>query len=357
MESAKEDNVSTTVFYVSDTVVEFEVEVRDPSPGGAPCTQITVVPSTVTVAPSGGTQQLAVTPKDAGGNALSNRTVAYITENSAIATVNASGLVTGVALGTCNVYVWCENVVVVVPVTVQSGAWIPTSSAGLEQWIKGDAGITIGTGVSAWADQSGKGRGYAQPTGSKQPLNSNTINGLAVVTFDGVDDVLDGSGVFPTAMPAGPYTEIVVFKLVGTPGATKTMLQDVSDGTVMSAVVFNNGSAKYMIDGGNGNANARTIPDGVDTNLHKLIITWDGAQALANADYAVRLDAVAKAVSASGLNHAHSTLDRPALGAQLRDVVDSWLAFHLCERFRYSRVLPAGEIASAEGYIQTRWGI
>src|SRR5690242_13474167 len=59
---------------------------------------VTVTPATASV-PAGGTVQLTATPKDANGNPLTGRTITWQSSNSAIASVNGSGLVTGVATG------------------------------------------------------------------------------------------------------------------------------------------------------------------------------------------------------------------------------------------------------------------
>jgi len=63
-----------------------------------PVASVTVTPATASV-PTGGTVQLTATPKDANGNPLSGRTITWQSSNSAIASVNGSGLVTGVASG------------------------------------------------------------------------------------------------------------------------------------------------------------------------------------------------------------------------------------------------------------------
>jgi uncharacterized protein YjdB len=60
------------------------------------------VPVSVTVSPSatipaGGTQQLTAATYDANGNVLTGRTITWASSNAAVATVPASGLVTGVA--------------------------------------------------------------------------------------------------------------------------------------------------------------------------------------------------------------------------------------------------------------------
>jgi len=63
-----------------------------------PVASVTVTPATASVA-MGGTVQLTATPKDANGNPLTGRTITWQSSNSAIASVNGSGLVTGVATG------------------------------------------------------------------------------------------------------------------------------------------------------------------------------------------------------------------------------------------------------------------
>jgi uncharacterized protein YjdB len=63
-----------------------------------PVASVTVSPATASVA-VGQTVQLAATPRDGSGNPLSGRAVTWATSNAAVATVNGSGLVTGVAAG------------------------------------------------------------------------------------------------------------------------------------------------------------------------------------------------------------------------------------------------------------------
>src|SRR5438132_713943 len=63
-----------------------------------PVASVTVTPATAGVA-VGSTVQLTATPKDANGNPLTGRVVTWQSSNSAIASVNGSGLVSGVASG------------------------------------------------------------------------------------------------------------------------------------------------------------------------------------------------------------------------------------------------------------------
>src|SRR5207249_1514584 len=59
---------------------------------------VTVSPASVSVL-QGQTVQLTATPRDANGNPLTGRVITWQSSNSAIASVNGSGLVTGVGRG------------------------------------------------------------------------------------------------------------------------------------------------------------------------------------------------------------------------------------------------------------------
>jgi uncharacterized protein YjdB len=63
-----------------------------------PVGSVTVTPSSPTVN-VGATLQLTATTKDLDSNVLTGRTVTWMSSNTGIATVSASGLVTGVAAG------------------------------------------------------------------------------------------------------------------------------------------------------------------------------------------------------------------------------------------------------------------
>ncbi|HTD70324.1 MAG TPA: Ig-like domain-containing protein, partial [Gemmatimonadales bacterium] len=63
-----------------------------------PVASVTVAPGTGSVA-VGSTLQLAATPRDANGNPLTGRTITWRSSNATVASVNGSGLVTGVAVG------------------------------------------------------------------------------------------------------------------------------------------------------------------------------------------------------------------------------------------------------------------
>src|SRR5207302_6078782 len=99
--------------------------------GTASVTVANVPVASVTVSPTtpnmyvGGTVQLTATLKDASGNVLTGRTVTWTTSNGAIATVSASGLVTGVAVGAGTITATSEGQSGTAAVTVSS---VPVAS-------------------------------------------------------------------------------------------------------------------------------------------------------------------------------------------------------------------------------------
>jgi uncharacterized protein YjdB len=71
-------------------------------------TSVTVAPPTASV-PVGQTVQLTATPKDANGGPLTGRVVTWSSGNTSVATVNGSGLVTGVVAGSATITATSEG--------------------------------------------------------------------------------------------------------------------------------------------------------------------------------------------------------------------------------------------------------
>ncbi len=67
-----------------------------------PVSSVSIVPSSVTLA-SGKTAPLTALPMDDDGNVLSGRTISWATDRTLVATVDASGVVTGIAPGTARI--------------------------------------------------------------------------------------------------------------------------------------------------------------------------------------------------------------------------------------------------------------
>jgi len=91
-----------------------------------PVVSVTVTPAPATVE-AGSTVQLTATPRDASGTPLTGRTVTWSSDNTAHATVNGSGRVSGVAAGSATITATCEtktgtSLVTVTPAITGGGA-------------------------------------------------------------------------------------------------------------------------------------------------------------------------------------------------------------------------------------------
>jgi hypothetical protein len=74
-------------------------------------------------------------------------------------------------------------------------SWTPADLADLRAWYKADAitGLSDGDPVSTWSDSSGGGYDLTQTSTARPLYQTNTLNGLPVVEFDGSNDTLDAS--------------------------------------------------------------------------------------------------------------------------------------------------------------------
>ena len=77
---------------------ELPIDLPPPPPPPVPVASVTVSPGASSIV-AGTTAQLSATTKDAQGNTLSSRAITWSSSAEAVATVNATGLVTGVSAG------------------------------------------------------------------------------------------------------------------------------------------------------------------------------------------------------------------------------------------------------------------
>lgn len=91
------------------------------------------------------------------------------------------------------------------------------TSVPVAQWVRSDLGITQGTGVSAWADQSGNARDFTQGTGAAQPLytaSDATLNNLPTVSCNGTAQFMDSTWSRP-APATTPTWMWFIFRATG----------------------------------------------------------------------------------------------------------------------------------------------
>jgi uncharacterized protein YjdB len=125
--------------------------------GSAALTVSSVPVATVTVSPAsasirvGATAQLTATTKDSAGGVLTGRTVTWSTSAAAVATVSASGLVTGVAAGTATITATSEGKsgASAITVTVVPVASVTIAPASVSLFVSKTAQLTVTTKDSA----------------------------------------------------------------------------------------------------------------------------------------------------------------------------------------------------------------
>ena len=100
---------------------------------------------------------------------------------------------------------------------IRSGAPSTIPTAGLQLWLRADAGVdTLNGTVNRWHDQSGNGNDAIQASGSRQPsLVIGQLNGKPVVRFDGLNDKLGFTG---TTQMTQFSLFVVLNNHVGAPG-------------------------------------------------------------------------------------------------------------------------------------------
>tara|TARA_R100001440_G_scaffold53805_1_gene73610 strand:- start:2977 stop:3813 length:837 start_codon:yes stop_codon:yes gene_type:complete len=95
-------------------------------------------------------------------------------------------------------------------------SWNPSNlKAGkLHAWFKADSvSGSDGDSIASWSDSSGNGNTASQATSSRQPtLQTNELNSLPVVRFDGTNDILSDSDIAALDVGTGDIWMAVVFK-------------------------------------------------------------------------------------------------------------------------------------------------
>ncbi|PYO70297.1 MAG: hypothetical protein DMD69_00115 [Gemmatimonadetes bacterium] len=148
------------------------VTVAAPPPAAVASVSVSPASASVSV---GQTVQLAATPKDANGNPLTGRTVTWSSGNSGVATVSASGIVTGVSPGAATITAASEGKSGTAAVTVSS---VPVASVAVSPT---SASVSVGQTVQLAATPTGVSAGAATITAA-----SEGQSGSAAITVTSV---------------------------------------------------------------------------------------------------------------------------------------------------------------------------
>jgi hypothetical protein len=200
---------------------------------------VTVSPSSSSIA-AGQTVQLGTTLRDAGGNTLVGRVVTWASSNTATATVNASGLVTGAAAGSATITATSEGKSGTASITVTV---VPVASVSVAP---ATLNLTVG--------QTG------QLTSTQRDANGNPLTGRSVTwtTNNAAVATVNSTGLV-TARGTGSAT--ITATSEGKSGSAGITVTGSGPGTPIDTV--------FIEDFESGNLSQ--WEDGVDASKHRVV--------------------------------------------------------------------------------------
>lgn len=222
----------------------------------------------------------------------------------------------------------------------------PKSISGLSLWLDAaDAStITIGTGVSVWADKSGNARNATQGTGGKQPAYSSTISGKNVVTFLGTDDTMQipanaafnatSQSIFIVARQNTAGNQSLFYKADG--NAVNGIQMKYRAGTTFWLYQQNDNSSETIVSNSVTNSN---------TNIFAVVLEPSAQAGWINGT----------AANTSTASRTYDNNSGPWLGSR-RDVGEYFIG-DIAEVLHWNRALTTTERQSVQNYLGKKWGI
>jgi hypothetical protein len=222
----------------------------------------------------------------------------------------------------------------------------PKSISGLALWLDAadSSTVTIGTGVSQWADKSGNAVNALQGTANNQPAYQVSVfNGRNAIYFDGTDD--DLATAANAAINVTELTLLVVFR-----GDAAS-----NDGVVTKSglTLDPNGFGLYTRSApeiwfqGDDTEQAHCTRSGAYTNLSLAVL-----RGTATAQSA-RLNGQEGTPSAVATSYA---ANRPLRIGTRRAGVE-FFAGYVCEVLLYNRVISTGQETALRDSLKTKWGL
>ena len=243
-------------------------------------------------------------------------------------------------------------------------AFSPLDIAGIQLWLKADAGLWQDAAmttpavadtdpVGGWADQSGNANHATQATAGNRPLLKLAIqNGRPVVRFDGTDDWL---GLPNAAMPVQNHTVFAVVNATSNAGSKIIIARSYNYGAFYLCVLANNhptGPRKLRLavnDGLlTGTANADGTPALVvgryDSANNKIFVNGADEQTAANAAGAINYNAN----------------DGATVGVLYDSNLSLFAAYmsgDVAELLLYNSALSTANRQAVEAYLNSRWAV
>lgn len=238
-----------------------------------------------------------------------------------------------------------------------ASGWTPASLPNLVGWFDATVGVTVGTGASAWADQSGAGNNVAQATTSDQPATGSvTINGLnALGDWTSEDSLQMTSGC---TIPIYGQNALTLFVALKTPSSFSNSPTIVTGDTNTHGVMMRigTGGAVELVQPGSfllfaGTATVATSTaavvgftmDGAATSTFQTFVNSGTAEA-SGSHSAISGTPAAFCIGRDNNYGGYSWVGGGATGGDIAEIV-------AC-----SSVLGSTDLASLYTYLSGRWG-
>jgi hypothetical protein len=208
----------------------------------------------------------------------------------------------------------------------------PDDLAGLEAWYKADAitGLADADPVATWIDSSGNGNDATQGTGDNKPTyQTNELNGLPVVRFDGINDVLSASFTLDQ-----PLSLFLVFMATNT--AENEWIVDGTTLATMGVRIFNN---QLIIT--------------ADASLFSGTAYTQGTYKVATAIF----DGASSRAALNGVGADGNAGTGTPSGIRLGGPTTALLEGDIVETIIYSRSLSASEREQVEDYLMDKYAL
>lgn len=230
--------------------------------------------------------------------------------------------------------------------------WSPLQLPSLQLWLDASviAGLADGAAVATWSDRSGQNNHIVQATPTKQPLYKTAIiNGLPVVRFDGVDDLL--TATLPTAMQVDSYTYIVVAQTVSKAVNQGLILAGESGAQLQVMTIHSNSKFSWGASAG-GSVNIPQSVVLVGGNPRILV----GRRSVAENSVLLRMDGAPETVSTPliATTATYGTTKLLVVGGK---TTAQFIQADVAEAMMCATDLTTAQIAQAEQYLGARYGI
>lgn len=237
-------------------------------------------------------------------------------------------------------------------VTVLAASTIPTDLSGLQWWLEADrlAGAD-GASVTSWTDLSGAGNHFV--TGTSPTKETNEINGLPVVRFNGVDDYLKATNDLTLAN----FTLVMVVKIPAYDGATYNNRALFSWGP--NAISSTPGGGALLLNHDTGGVDFYAGSASDDAELASVVAPGSHVLLLTGTATAVALYIDGVLAASDVTANANWVMTETYLGAYVLDVASAALfaGVDIAMAALYNVVLSAGSRANLTASLGSKYGI